>query len=188
MSSYTSEDINNTIRLINQDKRLLDMIMEVDGLLEHLGLYAYKNWQKGKIVEVGRPSKYWVSLTLMYERNEMPDPEGGLRLTKKDIKVKFTEDTYVYPKKITKPDDIEVEIKKNRVYRRTKTNEDPVWLVELKVPRKYVEEIEDNYIITDNENVDMDQANQGADLTGGLDSNNMELNPTSGDLANDLEI
>ena len=30
MSSYTSEDINNTIRLINQDKRLLDMIMEVD--------------------------------------------------------------------------------------------------------------------------------------------------------------
>ena len=118
----------------------------------------------------------------------MPDPEGGLRLTKKDIKVKFTEDTYVYPKKITKPEDIEVEIKKNRVYRRTKTNEDPVWLVELKVPRKYVEEIEDNYIITDNENVDMDQANQGADLTGGLDSNNMELNPTSGDLANDLEI
>ena len=32
------------------------MIIEVDGLLEHLGLYAYKNWQKGKIVEVGRPS------------------------------------------------------------------------------------------------------------------------------------
>ena len=29
MSSYTSEDINNTIRLINQDKRLLDMIIEV---------------------------------------------------------------------------------------------------------------------------------------------------------------
>ena len=28
--------------------------MEVDGL-EHLGFYAYKNWQKGKIVEVGRP-------------------------------------------------------------------------------------------------------------------------------------
>ena len=57
MSSYTSEDINNTIRLINQDKRLLDMIMEVDGLLEHLGLYAYKNWQKGKIVEVGIKAK-----------------------------------------------------------------------------------------------------------------------------------
>ena len=118
----------------------------------------------------------------------MPDPDGGLRLTKKDIKVKFTEDTYVYPKKITKPEDIEVEIKKNRVYRRTKTNEDPVWLVELKVPRKYVEEIEDDYLITDSDNVDMDQANQGADLTGGLDSNNMELNPTAGDLGNDLEI
>ena len=177
MSNYTSEDINNTIRLINQDKRLLDMIIEVDGLLEHLGLYAYKNWQKGKIVEVGRPSKYFVNITLMYERDEMPDPEGGLRLTKKDIGVKFTEDVFVYPKRITSPDDIEVEIKKNRVYRRTKTNEDPVWLVELKVPRKFVEQIEDDYILADNDNVNMDQAHQGADLTGGLDPNNMELNP-----------
>ena len=81
MSNYTSEDINNTIRLINQDKRLLDMIMEVDGLLEHLGLYAYKNWHKGKIVEVSRPSKYWVCLTLMFDRAEMAVPEGGLRVT-----------------------------------------------------------------------------------------------------------
>ena len=54
-----------------------------------------------------------------------------------------------------------------------------MWLVELKVPRKFVEQIEDDYILTDNETVDMDQANQGADLTGGLDSNNMELNPTA---------
>ena len=35
------------------------MLLEVDGLLEHLGLYAFKNWKKGKIVEVG-PSKYWI--------------------------------------------------------------------------------------------------------------------------------
>tara|TARA_B100000575_G_C22873129_1_gene509295 strand:+ start:158 stop:724 length:567 start_codon:yes stop_codon:yes gene_type:complete len=188
MSTFTSEDINNTIRLINQDKRLLDMIMEVDDLFDHLGLYAYKNWPKGKIVEVGRPSKYWINLTLMYERDEMPDPEGGLRLTKKDIKVKFTEDVFVYPKKITKPEDIEVEVKRNRVYRKTKTNEDPVWLVELKIPRKYVEQIEDDYLVDNNEQIDQDAANQGADLTGGLDSNNMELNPTAGDLANDLEI
>ncbi len=188
MSKYTSEDINNTIRLINQDKRLLDMIMEVDGLLEHLGLYAYKNWQKGKIVEVGRPSKYWVDVTLMYERDEMPDPEGGMRLTKKDIKVKFTEDTYQYPKKIASPEDIEIEIKKNRVYRKTKTNEDPVWLVSLRIPRKHVEKIEQDYMLNDDDNIDVDQANQGADLTGGLDSNNMELNPTSVDMGNDLEI
>jgi hypothetical protein len=188
MANYTAEDINDTIRLINQDKRLLDMIMEVDGLLEHLGLYAYKNWGKGKIVEVGRPSKYWVNITLMYERDEMPDPEGGLRLTKKDIKVRFTEDTFKYPKRITGPEDIEIEIKKNRVYRRTKTNEDPVWLVELKIPRKFVEKIDQDYIVTDDDNISMDDANTGADLTGGLDSNNMELNPTAGDMGNDIEV
>ena len=162
--------------------------MEVDGLFEHLGVYAYKNWIKGKIVEVGRPSKYWVNLTLMYERDEMPDPEGGLRLTKKDIKVKFVEDVYKYPKKIASPEDIEIEIKKNRVYRKTKTNEDPVWLVELKIPRKYVEKIEADYLVNDDENVSVEDAEMGANLTGGLDSNNMELNPQAGDLGNDLEI
>ena len=35
MSKYTSEDINNTIKAINQDRTLLDMLLEVDGLLEH---------------------------------------------------------------------------------------------------------------------------------------------------------
>jgi len=188
MANYTSEDINNTIRLINQDKKLLDMIMEVDGLFEHLGVYAYKNWIKGKIVEVGRPSKYWVNLTLMYERDEMPDPEGGLRLTKKDIKVKFVEDVYKYPKKITSPEDITIEIKKNRVYRKTKINEDPVWLVELKIPRKFVEKIEADYLVNDDDNVSVEDAEAGANLTGGLDSNNMELNPQAGDLGNDIEI
>ena len=75
MSKYTSEDINNTIKAINQDRTLLDMLLELDGLFEHLGIYAFKNWKKGKIVEVGRPSKYWIDLTLMYDKAEMPDPE-----------------------------------------------------------------------------------------------------------------
>ena len=92
MSKYTSEDINNTIKAINQDRTLLDMLLEVDGLLEHLGLYAFKNWKKGKVVEVGRPSKYWIDLTLMYDEADMPDPEGALRLTNKDCKVKFNKD------------------------------------------------------------------------------------------------
>jgi hypothetical protein len=74
------------------------------------------------------------------------------------------------------------------VYRKTKTNEDPVWLVELKIPRKFVEKIDQDYILTDDDNISVDDANAGADLTGGLDSNNMELNPTAGDLGNDIEV
>src|SRR5210317_1211362 len=94
MSKYTSEDINNTIKAINQDRTLLDMLLELDGLFEHLGIYAFKNW--------------------------------------KNCKVKFNEDVFEYPKKITGPEDIEVEIRRDRVYRKTKTESDPVWLVELR--------------------------------------------------------
>ena len=79
---------------------------------------------------------------------EMPDPEGALRLTNKKCQVKFNEDVFEYPKKIMSPDDIEVEITRNRVYRKTKTESDPVWLVELRVPRKYLEHYDEAETIT----------------------------------------
>jgi hypothetical protein len=169
MSKYTSEDINNTIKAINQDRTLLDMLLEVDGLLEHLGLYAFKNWKKGKVVEVGRPSKYWIDLTLMYDKSDMPDPEGALRLTNKDCKVKFNEDVFEYPKKITGPEDIEVEIKRNRVYRKTKTEADPVWLVELRIPRKYVETWDNKESKMNDEVISTQDAGEGAMLQQGVD-------------------
>lgn len=187
MANYNSEQINNTIRLINQDKRLLDMLIEMDDLFDQLGLYAYKNWPKGKVVEVSRPSKYWVNVVLMYERDEMPDPEGALRLTNRDIKVKFNEDVFVYPKRISSPEDIEIEIKNNRVMRKTKTNEDPVWLVELKIPRKFVEKADENYL-ADDETISMDDAQAGAAIPGGVDTETPALDPTAGDLANDINV
>ena len=58
-----------------------------------------------------------------------------------------------------------IEIKKNRVYRRTKTNEDPVWLVELKIPRKFVEKLDVDYLVDNDDNISIDDANTGADLT-----------------------
>jgi len=169
MSKYTSEDINNTIKAINQDRTLLDMLLELDGLFEHLGIYAFKNWKKGKIVEVGRPSKYWIDLTLMYDKNDMPDPEGALRLTNKDCKVKFNEDVFEYPKKILSPDDIEVEIKRNRVYRKTKTESDPVWLVELRIPRKYLEHYDEAETKMNDDVISTQDADEGAMLQQGVD-------------------
>jgi hypothetical protein len=74
------------------------------------------------------------------------------------------------------------------VYRKTKTNEDPVWLVELKIPRKFVEKLDVDYLVDNDDNISIDDANTGADLTGGLDANNMELNPMADDLGNDLEV
>jgi len=169
MSKYTSEDINNTIKAINQDRTLLDMLLELDGLFEHLGIYAFKNWKKGKIVEVGRPSKYWIDLTLMYDKADMPDPEGALRLTNKNCKVKFNEDVFEYPKKITGPEDIEVEIRRDRVYRKTKTESDPVWLVELRIPRKYLEHYDEAETKMNDDSISTQDATDGAMLQQGVD-------------------
>ena len=68
MSKYTSEDINNTIKAINQDRTLLDMLLELDGLFEHLGIYAFKNWKKGELVEGPILKKHWVESTFMWPK------------------------------------------------------------------------------------------------------------------------
>ena len=181
-------DILKNIKKVYTQDMSVRLLTDFERVLDDLDLYVYANWENGELVEGPIENRHTVSSKFMWPKDEMPDPEGGLRLTKKDIKVKFTEDTFKYPKRITGPEDIEVRIKKNRVYRVTKTNEDPVWLVELKIPRKFVEKIDQDYILTDDDNISIDDANAGADLTGGLDSNNMELNPTASDLGNDIEI
>ena len=104
----------------------------------------------------------------MYDKADM-STEGALRLTNKDCKVKFNEDVFEYPKKIMGPDDIEVEIKRNRVYRKTKTQSDPVWLVELRIPRKYLEHYDDKETKMNDEVVSTQDAEQGAMLQQGVD-------------------
>ena len=67
------------------------------------------------------------------------------------------------------PDDIEVEIKRNRVYRKTKTQSDPVWLVELRIPRKYVEYHDNKETKMNDEVVSTQDAQDGAMLSQGVD-------------------
>ena len=163
------KDIVENSKKIYMSESALETLMDFERVLDELDLYAFKNWKKGKIVEVGRPSKYWIDLTLMYDKSEMPDPEGALRLTNKKCQVKFNEDVFEYPKKITSPEDIEVEIRRDRVYRKTKTESDPVWLVELRVPRKYLEHYDEAETKMNDDAISTQDATDGAMLQQGVD-------------------
>jgi len=166
MSKYTSEDINNTIKAINADRTLLDMLLEVDGLLEHLGLYAFKNWKKGKIVEVGRPSKYWIDLTLMYDKADMPDPEGAKRLIARDCLVEYKKDTLIKPVRVKTYDDVQVDIAPDgRSRYKAKTSSEPCWVVSIDMPRKYVDEFSsENVEVEEDQYVNMDDIGKENEL------------------------
>ena len=82
----------------------LTILLEIEGMLDKLDMYVFENWIEGEIVDGPNVSKYWIDLTLMYKREQMPDPEAITRLTEHNIKVFYKKDVLEQPKKIEDPE------------------------------------------------------------------------------------
>ena len=100
---------------IDETPHILDILIEVEGVLDSLDLYAFKNWINGEIVNGPIIKRYWIELTLQYLQHQMPDPRAGLRLLKHGIMVSFS---------------------KGNLEALANEAEEPVWLVKLEVPRR----------------------------------------------------
>ena len=79
--------ILNNLRANTSRDSALETLMDFERVLDTANIYAYKNWMEGEIVEGPHIDRYWVTVTLMYYKNQMPDPEGAMRLTKNGCKV-----------------------------------------------------------------------------------------------------
>lgn len=127
--------IKTNIRLFNNGT-LLDVLVEIEKLFDKFNLYAYENWFDGEVVAGPIIKRYWVSIILKYDYDQMPNPRGGAALTKHGIKVFFQKDEELRPVKIKSPDDYEDGTK------RPKMKPCKVWLVTVKIPRRYIDEFE----------------------------------------------
>lgn len=146
---------NDFINKLDDSSSLVDILINFENFLDSMDLYVFKNWFDGEIVDGPNISKYWVSISLFYEFDKMPDPDGALVLEEHGAKVTFElrqmEDTEV------KPDTIEVSTI-NQVYdlnggqdvygdnadyvvtNRT-PNTKPVWIVTIKIPKIFIDEV-----------------------------------------------
>lgn len=154
--------LNDHIKKISETNSLLDMLLEFEKFLEDVDLYAYKNWMKGELLEGPKLSRHYISAKFLYPRKDMPDPYGAKRLHARECMVKFTEDTLIRPVRIKSYDDVTTEIKADgRVKTKAKTKSEPVWVVEIKIPRKYVDEFETDVIEADEDAfVDLEAMNK----------------------------
>tara|TARA_Y100001937_G_scaffold76740_1_gene104191 strand:+ start:1229 stop:1738 length:510 start_codon:yes stop_codon:yes gene_type:complete len=152
-----ADNIVNNHYAIHKSTSLLDALLEFEKALDEMGLYTYKNWDKGEIVEGPKISRYWIETTLMYPLNEMPDPTGGQRLLGYDCKVSYKKDSYKSPRRVKSYDDYQPGTKKPKV------DEVPVWLVNVKMPKKFLEnfELEHQEDATDKSVADREAQKQG---------------------------
>jgi hypothetical protein len=166
----TAQDLNDHLRKVSEGESLLDMLLEFEGILDEVDLYAYKNWSKGEILEGPDVGRHWVSAKFMYMSEDMPDPSGAERLLSRGIKVNFCREELKYPKKIKNWDDVDSSRSFNAQsggygvgglggvgYITPKVLTDKVWVVKIVMPRKYVDNTIQDYVdVGDDDFIDTD--------------------------------
>lgn len=130
---------NQLHKKLNDSSSLTDVLIQMEDFLDGLDLYVFKNWFEGEIVEGPDVERYWVSMTLKYDYKQMPDPDGGLRLEKHGAMVFFTKTTEEVAREIKSPDDYRPEQRG-----KPKMEEKPIWLVEIRIPRRFIDELDDD--------------------------------------------
>lgn len=127
------DSIKKTLVNISKGDTILDMLLEFERTLDNAELFAYENWLLGELVEGPTVGRYWFTTVWMYPQTAMPDPNGGLRLTKIGAKVNFRKGIFKRPTKVRGPQDwINPESK------RAKMVESDIWLVTIDLPMKYI--------------------------------------------------
>lgn len=166
--------LNDQIKKISETNTLLDMLLEFEKTLDGLDLYAFTNWDEGEVLEGPKLGRHHLTVKLMYPHAKMPDPDGAKRLMARDCLVEYSKDTLIRPKRVRNFDDLIIEVKPDGVPSyKAKTTTENVWVVEIKMPRRYVDEFnidkvkqdEDSYV--DMESAGADAEMQANDMAGG---------------------
>lgn len=123
----------------------LGIVKDFERVLDELDIYVYENWEDGELVLGPVVNRYTVECAFMWPIDKMPNPDGGKRLLDYDCKVSYKKDKLLVPRKILNPDDYRPGSKKGKI------DEKPVWLVNIVIPKKLMQDIYQGYVKKENE-------------------------------------
>ena len=166
MSEIKQNDIIDNLRSIDGNGTLLDILLEFEHMLDEQGMYAYENWKLGEVAHGPKLSRYWLNVVLMYPYLKMPNPTAALRLKNIGCDVKFKKATLKVPVTVKSQEDLD-EKKKPKLKNHT------VWLVDVWMPRKFVDEFTDEEMAVGNIKVDQ-EAVGNAEIQGLDDATNQQ--------------
>ncbi len=163
---YDNTFIKNAVENINRingNKNLLDILLEFEQILDESGIYAYRNWIDGEIVEGPILERHWFKVTLMYPYKKMPNPLAMRRLKKQGCRINYERGKIEVPVKVQSISDIQ-----DLKTKTPKTVKKNIWLIKIEMPRRYIEEFNDKNIDVSGENIDLESLTQAYDE--GLDN------------------
>ncbi len=133
-------DVIKNVESIYSTNSSLSTLKDFERVLDDMNMYVYKNWQDGELASGPKVERHWVTASFMWPRNKMPDPMAAKRLLDYGCKIKYEKTHLLEPRKIQSPDDFRPGTRKGKLDRT------PVWLVEIMMPKKLVEDIYNGYM------------------------------------------
>ena len=153
MPANIKDLLKNTQEIFMTDSAV-NTLLNFERVLDELDLYTFDHWKQGELVEGPVYEKYLVACTFMWPYKKMPDPRGAVRLSDYDCEVNFSQDYFEHPKQVKTPSDFKPGTK---VPQLIKT---PVWLVEIVMPRKLMQDIEQGALELESGTIDMEDIEQ----------------------------
>lgn len=151
--SLHQRDILFLIKNLSTMDTALEMLMELERTMDHAGVFAYRNWDLGELVQGPDVDRYWFTTEWMWPRKLMPDPDGGLRLLKYDCRVSYRESHFVEPVRVKDPErDIDRSAKRPQTARKRRI---PVWIVTISMPRRFVDDSYEGVFEISGEEIDV---------------------------------
>jgi hypothetical protein len=147
MATNIRDLLDNTKKIFMTDSSV-NTLMDFERVIDELDIYAFANWKKGELVDGPIYEKYFVTCTFMWPYKHMPDPRGAERLLQYEVLAKYRKDYYEHPVTVKSPDDFQPGTK---VPKMTKS---PVWLVEIIMPKKLMQDIHQGAVELEGQSVD----------------------------------
>ena len=146
--SKNINDVLENIKTISLTDSAVSTLLDFERVIDELDIYTFHNWKKGELVEGPKYEKYFVTCTFMWPHKLMPDPRGGERLLEYGCEISYRKDQLEYPVKIKGPKDFKPGTKFPKM---AKT---PVWLVEIVMPKKLMQEINQGSLELESGNIE----------------------------------
>jgi hypothetical protein len=151
-----SED---AVKRIETSEDILSIMIDFENYLDSNNLYAFRNWIDGEIIGGPFVKRYWVKVMLKFPYNQMPDPDGGLRLTKHGTKINYDIKFEERPIEIKSPSDYQPGTKK------PKMKKYKIWVITMLIPRRFVQDLDSEVMDVYDDDVDVNTVNDAQGQT-----------------------
>jgi len=133
-------EVIKNIETIYSTNSSLSTLKDFERVLDEMNMYVYDNWQDGELAAGPKVERHWVTASFMWPRDKMPDPSAAKRLLEYGCQVKYQKTHLIQPRHIKTPEDIRPGTKKGKL------DHKPVWVVEITMPKKLVEDTFEGYM------------------------------------------